>query len=233
MASKPKTVLKTTSKAAAKVVDIDLSAQELKEKTDFMENHVGHAKPLLSDAVIKQMGGWTLFSMYAHDASECGVDLGFKGFSKESECKVFFSENKKLLKDFYKPKTAKAKKEAEQADLLGSLNNSIQQPFSETEIAEIFGSKAKVVVENEPDTPLLVNEDYDDVDMEVKQPASVKQDIDITVWLARNAAQHMVDAYSYLHSDRYEADIVAQETVVDELDEDLVSDEEDIDDTVE
>lgn len=225
MATKPKVVLKTTSKAVAKAIDENLSAKDLRDKTDFMENHVGHAKPLLADAVIKQMGGWSVFSLYAHDATDCGIDFGFKGFSKDNECKAFFNENKKLLKDFYKPMTAKAKKAAEA--VVNDQAASRPQPFSDDEINEVFGSKSKVVVEEEVDTPLLVDDDYDDVDIEVKKVVAVKQDVDITVWLGRNAAQHIADAYTYLHSDRFDADVIEEKVVAeDDMDDDLLSDEE-------
>lgn len=223
MATKPKAALKTTSKAVSKVIDEDLSAKDLQEKTDFMENHVGRAKPLLADAVIKQMGGWAVFSLYAHDATDCGIDFGFKGFSKENECKAFFNENKKLLKDFYKPMTAKAKKAAEavSSEQVGPR----PQPFNDNEINEVFGSKSKAVIEEEVQTPLLINDDYDDPDVEVKKVVAAQQDIDITVWLARNAAQHIADSYSHLHSDRYNADITDEKAVFeDDLDDDLSND---------
>lgn len=218
MASKPKAALKTTSKTIAKAIDENLSAKDLQEKTDFMENHVGHAKPLLADAVIKQIGGWSVFSLYAHDVTDCGIDFGFKGFSKDNDCKAFFNEHKKLLKDFYKPMTAKAKKAAEEA---ASEQAALRpQPFSDDEIAEAFGTKAKIVVVEE-DIPLLVSDDYDDVDVEVKKVVHVKQDVEITVWLTRNAGQHIADAYTYLHSDRYDADIVEEKAVVEDLNDDF------------
>lgn len=225
MAKKPKAVLKVTSKSAAKNVDDNLSPKDAQEKADFINSHVGHAKPALAEVVVQQFSGWAMFSLYAHDASECGVDAGFEGFSTDKDCKAFFIEHKKLLKDFYKPKTAKAKKAAEQEDLLSGLDAVKPYPFSDADIAEVFGSKSKVVIEEEEDTPLLVDDDYDDVDIEVKPVLAVKKDVDITVWLARNAAQHMVDAYANLHTGRFDTDEEEELPVVAEDDLDSASDD--------
>ncbi len=203
MARKPSATLKTTSKSLEKELDSELSEREIAAKSDFTTNHVAQAKPLLAEAVIAHFGGWSMFSLYAHDANECGVDAGFRGFSKDSDCKAFFLEHKKLLKDFYKTKTGKAK-EKEQADLLDAPTPIMENSFTQDQIDAVFSSKAKTADTESAD------EDEGDI---------ATSDKEIMVWLARNSAQHMVGCYAQLHQDRFAPDPIIESIDADEGDD--------------
>lgn len=207
MASKPKAPLKSASKATAKVVDDNLSDNDIKNKADFINNHVGGIKPAFAEAVIHQIGGWRFFSLYAHDVAECGVGSGFKGFLKDAECKAFFNDNKKLLKDFYKPKSkSKIAKAADKNDLFGCPVPDMEPPFNEQDIEAVFASKAKA--EEIKAAQASSDDDYSD-DSEgddFHELRHDKQNKDITVWLACNAAQQVFNAYAGMHPDRYKDD---------------------------
>ena len=231
MASKPKAPLKTASKATAKVVDENLSAADLAAKDDFINNHVGDIKPAFAEAVVHQIGGWRFFSLYAHDVAECGIESGFKGFMKDADCKAFFADNKKLLKDFYKPKVRKTKAMID-PDLFVDAGDVEPQPFSEQDIEAVFSSKAKA---DEIKAAQLADDDYSENNErgDFHESRHEKQSKDITVWLACNAAQQVFDAYAGMYADRFDDDIIEVVDDVLESNDDFDIDDNEDEDSIE